>query len=467
MALRLFYVLFLSSVVIFSQNVTIKGIAPAHKGKEIAIYLFDDLITRSQTLQSSDTVDARGNFQLQLSVLYPQLALIKVDNLYGKIYLQPNFLYGIIFPAKDTSRLSSDAGGQNVDIIINGDSTELNARIIDFNAQFGFFWEKNYKLVVANRIHHELDSFQLKMNKRYENVKLAYFKTYIEYTFALMNENTGRHHNYLAQRYLVNKPVAYNNYEYMEFFSQYFNKYLQRQSVGKNGTFILEAINEQGDYRHLEELMKENPVLKNDTLRELVLIKSLYDLYYTPSFRRPKIKQMLEQLYANASIAEHKKILGNILRNINNLQNGQSAPEWVAFNAKHESIKLSDFKRRYIYLNFFSAKETECLQQMKKEEQLYRKYSDKVVFVSVCMDEDSVLYRNFLKQNPSYKWTILYAGKNKQLMSIYNIKNMPLYYFINMEGYLMQSPALKPDEGIEFYFNRLFKVKEKKNRIGS
>ena len=44
----------------------------------------------------------------------------------------------------------------------------------------------------------------------------SYFKTFVEYSFALMNENSGRHKNYLAKKYLFDRPLAYSNYEYME-----------------------------------------------------------------------------------------------------------------------------------------------------------------------------------------------------------------------------------------------------------
>src|ERR1700761_3761338 len=118
------YLLFLSSCISWAQNVTIKGIAGSHKGKEISIYLYDDLITKSQTLQSSDTVDARGNFELTLSIKHTQIAVIKTGNLSGTIYVRPNYIYGIIFPEKDTNRFIGGGNEQNVSIIINGDSTE-------------------------------------------------------------------------------------------------------------------------------------------------------------------------------------------------------------------------------------------------------------------------------------------------------------------------------------------------------
>ena len=454
--------LLFATYVSMAQNVTIKGIAPTHKGKEISVYLYDDLITQSQSLQSSDTVDARGNFELSLNIKSTQIAVIKTNNLFATMYVQPNFIYGVVFPAKDSLRFNAGGTEQNVNLIINGDSTELNARIIDFNNCFDVFWEKSYKSFVSKQIHQKLDSFQLQINKRYEKVKLSYFKTYIDYTFASFNENTGRHHNYLANKYLIGKPINYNNYEYMGFFNQYFKQYLQKQTSTKNGNYIIDAINEQGEYKHLNELLKNDQLLKNDTLRELVVLKSLYDIYFVPHYKKEKVKQMVDQLLASTTIPEHKTIAQDILRNITNMRVGQPAPIFSLPNSKHDTISLGSFKNRYVYLNFFATSCNDCLLELKKQEQLYRKYGDKVMFISICVDNDTMAFKNFVKQNPTYKWTFLFGGKNKKLVEHYNVKSMPVYYLVSPDGYLLQSPATKPDEGIEFKFNQIFKIKTKK-----
>jgi peroxiredoxin len=456
------FLLLIGGIAAIGQNVTIKGIADPHKGKEISVYLYDDLITYSQTRMDFDTVDAKGNFEMQLSISTPQLALIKVGQLTGRIYLQPNFVYGIIIPPADTSRFLASGTEQSMDIIINGDSTELNARIIDFNNCFDAFWQKHYTSFISNRLHHELDSFQVAIYKRYAKVKLSYFKTYIEYTFACMNENSGRHRNYLAKKYLFDRPFAYTNYEYMEFFNQYFKQYLSKQTISKNGTLILEAINEQGNYKHLNELMKGDPVLKNDTLRELVLIKGLYEMYYTPQNKKAKIKEMLEQVNGSTAIKEHKKILFNILRTMNNLQAGSPAPQFALLNVKRDTIRLSDFDKRFVYLSFFASWCTDCLEEFKKQGALYAKFVDKIYFISICIDEDTVAFKNFLKQNSKYKWTFLKG--DKKTIHQYNAGSVPVYYLIGMQGQLLQSPALKPDEGIERKFNELLKIKPKKQR---
>jgi peroxiredoxin len=248
----------------------------------------------------------------------------------------------------------------------------------------------------------------------------------------------------------------------MSFFNQYFKQYLQKQTSTKNGNFIIDAINEQGEYKHLSELLKNDPLLKNDTLRELVILKSLSDLYFAPHYKKDKIKQIIEQLLGATTIPEHKKIAIDILHNITNMRVGQLAPAFSLPNIKHDMIGLTNFKARYVYLNFFTTTCSDCMQELKKEEQLYRKYGDKVMFVSICTDDDTLAFKGFIKQNPTYKWTILYGGKNKKLTEQYNVKSLPVYYFISPDGYLLQSPASKPDEGIEFKFNQIFKIKEKK-----
>lgn len=457
-----FLLLTLLGSVAFAQNVSIKGVASTHKGKEISVYLYDDLITFAQTRMDFDTVDSKGVFELQLTITAPQLAIIKVGQLAGRIYLQPDFKYGIIIPPVDTSRFVAAGTEQVMEIIINGDSTELNARIIDFNERFDEFWQKHYTSFVSKHIHRDLDSFQVQIYKRYEKVKLSYFKTYLDYTFALMNENSGRHRNYLAKKYLLDRPIAYGNFEYMEFFNQYFKNYLERQTITKNGTLILDAVNEQGDYKHLNELMKSDPILMNDTLRELVLIKALNEMYYQPKNKKANIKQMLEQVNGSSNIAQHKKILFNILRVMNNMQMGSMAPSFSLKNAKRETVSLGDYANRFVYLSFFSAKSVECLEQFKKQEGLFSKFGDKIYFVSVCTDDDTVAFKNFVKQNPRYKWVFL--NGDKQTVQMYNAATTPVYFLIGMQGQLLQSSALKPDEGIERKFNEILKIKPKKPR---
>ncbi len=443
------------------QNVNIKGVAPAHHGKEISLYTYNDLITYTETKTVFDTVDEKGHFELKLDVYHPQAVELKIGNLKGKLYLEPYFQYGIIFPGADTARFTNPNTEQEVDISIVGDSTELNARIIDFNSQFDEFWYNNYKAFVSKRLHNQLDSFQLSCNKRYEKVRSKYFKTYVNYSFALMNENTGRHHNYLAVQYLAGHPIHYYNFEYMQFFNQFFKQYLQVRVISKSGQDIPDIINENGDYNLLDAVLKTDPILKGDSLRELVILKNLYELYYVPKYRRERVLAMIKQLQQQSRVEEHKKIAESMLNIFSEMQPGAPAPAFKLRDVKGVEHALSDYAGKYVYLEFFASWSTASLQEMKKLEQIKNKYGDKVVFISISIDDTLSDFKNFVKNNPKYNWLLLHEG-NGEIKQRYNIKTAPAYFFIGREGSLMLSPAPRPSEGIEFRFKQLFKEKSRR-----
>lgn len=449
------------SVSIQAQTSFVVGKAPTYKGKEIALYTYSDLITYTPVKESFDTVNADGTFELSTTIKHPQSCIIKIDNQIGKLYMLTLFKYGIIFPAPDTAEYQNPNTDHSIDLIINGDSTELNARIIDFNQQFDIFWAKNYKYFVTKKIHHKLDSFQLKMEKRYEHVKSWYFKKYMKYTFALINDNTGRHSAYLMQYYILNEPILYQNYEYMEFFNQFFNHYLLKQTTGKFGNEFLDYINVEPSYAGLSSSLKKDPWLEKDSLRELVILKGLYELYYVPKFSKENILSIVEEIRQTTKIEEHKLIADNILRIFKNLKVGVKAPLFSLNDAKGKLYLLEDFKDKYVYLDFFSPKNLESQQEMKKLEQIKSKYGDKMIFISICMEGTEAEFKEFVKKNPKYNWLLLYGAKDKNLLESYMIKAPATYYLINREGFLVQSPAPKPSQGIELKFMEMFKVRKR------
>jgi peroxiredoxin len=458
----LLIILLISSKIIHSQQSFIEGNAGYYKGKEIALYSYSDLITYTTIKESSDTIDENGQFKLTAHLTKPQCYQLRIENKVAKIYMLTLFKYGVTFPKPDTLNYHNPSTDESVDLIIHGDSTELNARIIDFNEQFDAFWENNYSYFVTKKLHGKLDSFQLKMQERYKQVKSNYFKNYINYTFALINNNTGRHRNQLASRYLINQPIEYHNFEYMDFFNQFFKQYLQSLTSGKLGNNLLNTINEEGSAITLDQLLKSDNWLQNDSLRELVMIKGLFELYYVPDFNKASIQSMIEEIIGYSKIQEHKIICSNIIRIFKNLQTGSEAPNFAAKDINGKTYALSDFKKQYIYLNFFGINSNESLQELKKMEKIYGDFKNYITFISVCTDnKTSEELKQFLKKNTNYKWLFLDAGNRIDILQQYVVKAPNTFYLINREHYLVQSPAKKPSEGIEFKFKEMFKSRRR------
>lgn len=465
-------VLFVSSFLGYAQNVKIKGKAhTSHIGKAISLLAYSDLITYTQTREAIDTVDKDGYFELELQVDHTQAVELQIENLFGKLYLQPNYVYGITFPEKDKEQdVRGDAEETVMIGVLSSDTTELNTLIIDYNNVFNkMFASAGSEFLNKNRIYDKIDTLKLITSWRYKKNKNAYFRSYVDYSIAELNSNASRGKNYLGENYLAHKPVQYDHYEYMAFFNAFFKGYVEAFSSTKKGENIHHLINTVGQYKDLNQFLKGDPLLANDTLRELVAIKSLWDYYYNPKFSNDMVLAVIEQMAAATRIKAHKKILDNMLQVAYKLNVGMLAPHFSAADRTGKMVNLANYKGRYVYLNFFSTQNVSSLKEMPKIADLVKKYGDKMTFISICTDDSLKTYKNYLKANPKYTWPILFNNAERKGITaydLYNLKGLPAFFFINQFGNLAQSPATAPTQGFEYKLKALFKPKKKDTKIG-
>lgn len=468
----LFLILTCISVLLGAQNVKIRGKAhSSHIGKPVNLYMYSDLITYTETREATDTVDSQGYFELQFQADYTQPVNIKIDNLSGKLYVQPDYVYGITYPERDSS--IDRRGETEVPVqvgVLSADTTELNTLIIDFNAVYNKqFRIAETQFLNRNRIFQKIDSLQITCSKRYKAIKSGYFKSYVEYALAELNSNASRGKNYLVRNYIMYRPVQHNHYEYMNFFNAFFKGYLNAYSSTKSGENVYHIINTLGDYKVLAGFVKNDTLLKNDTLRELVTIRNLWDYYYNPQFERSQVLAVIEQFEQATKIPAHKKIADNILQIAYELQPGAAAPAFSAADRSGKTVSFSDFKGRYVYINFFSTKNISSLKEMPKIADLVKKYGDKMSFVSICTDDSLKTYKDYLRANPKYNWTILFnnsAPAGHTARDVYKLKGVPAFFFINNYGNLVQSPALAPTQGFESRLRGIFRVKKGNMKTG-
>ena len=449
-----------------AQNITIKGKADvSHVGKEVVLNDFADYITYIQEKQSADTVDKDGYFELKIQSAVTKPVLISIGNLTGKLYVQPSYVYGIFFPGKDSLTNNQEGTESLVDITVYGkDSTELNALIIDFNTQYNNLFIKSASAYLSPaKLNVMLDTFFVTSKKRYAHIKNPYFKKYVEYSFAGFFSNLSRSKTILYKQFIDHRPVLYNNYEYMEFFNTHFKGYLKAFASTRNGGNIYNSINAFADYKDLRNQFLSDKSITNDTLRELLLLKGLIDFYYSPDFDKKQVQSVLEQLHRDSRYPENRKIAFNMLQATYHLQNGSDAPDFTAYDRAGNSIQFSAYKGKYIYLNFFSTQSENSLKEMQKLTEIKKKFSDKVLFISVCLDDSAKTYQAYLKANPKQDWLILHNGTGNARQN-YAIRSLSGYFFINQQMILAQSPAPAPSEGLEYKFNGLFRQK-KKNTI--
>ena len=454
--------LFASPVI--AQDVTVYGHANDFKGETIGIYSFKDLITNTPFLVASAKVNDTGYYSLTLhDVKQSQYMYLNIQNCNGSIYIEPNGNYNVDFPPPDSVQYLNPYVTHPVDLVfIDGKASDINSMVIDFNEQWDIFWRQYYTYFVRKQATSVLDSFRITMIHRYADVNNDYFHGYVAYTIAEMEISILVGQKTLAKRYLQNKPILYHNYEYMKFFNDYFKDYMEMFAVErqKEGDEVTKFI-ETNDYVNLMEVLKVNPLLRSsDSLCELVLLKGLYDLYFTGDYNKENIKTILRNISTNSKIDEDKVIAKDILASFVETNGGEQAPEFTLKDSQGGLTSLIDFRGKYVYLCFFKSSVSECVSEMDVMSALRRQYGKKINFVCVSEDDSLSQMMSFLDQNKIYNWTFLF-DKNHEVLKLYDVKATPEFFLLNPKGKFYKSPADAPSHGIETTFDIIAPQKTK------
>lgn len=440
---------------------TVHGRAGVGPGNVIAIYAYEDYITYTEKKLAETITGDSGKFSMTVDVEKISWVFLKCQNLYGFVFATPGKKTEVFFPARDPEfQVSAEAQYEVPVTLWTSDSTDMNFLAADYNDKFNFFWgdstSNKYIEFVAGQSAEVLDTFHNQMTRHYRWVKNPYFHTWLEYGFASMENATFQSERRTAQRYLVDKEIQYDNHEYMNFFNNFFEGYVYRWSMKKQGEGIYRAINVKVSYDSAMAAMRNLPYLKNDTLRELVLLKGLFELYYNMSYDPRCVISVAQQLGVASPIREHREIARNIVQMFSKLRVGTTASHFNGLNTKGEKIDpLELYKGKYIYIFFFATWNTNSLTELRYMSELQKKYGKDIQFVSISMDDDTTAWKKFMKANPKYNWLNLHYDFDNRIKDDYNLFAYPIGYIVGPDGKFYTSPADKPSGDLEYVLYRI------------
>lgn len=463
--LAIVLLLLVSSFAARAEEWTVFGRAGVGAGNIISLYQYEDYITYTEKKLAEVITGDSGKFSMTVEVNEISWMILRCENLHGFIFATPGKTSEVYFPARDPDvQISKEAHYEVPVSIWVTDSTDMNFLAADYNEKFNFFWgdstSNKYMEFVAGQSAEVLDTFHNQMTRHYRWVKNPYFHTWLEYGFASMENATFQSEYRTAGRYLINKPIMYNNHEYMNFFNSFFEGFVYRWSMKKQGNGIYRAINIVADYDSAMVSLRHLPYMKNDTLRELVLLKSLVELYFNMSYDPRSIIAVAQQAGIASTIKEHREIARNIVQMFSKLQVGTMANHFTGINSKGDKFDpLEMYKGKYIYLFFYASWNVNSVNEMRYMAELQKKYGKTIQFVSVSLDEDTTAWKKFLAANPKYNWLNLHYDFDNRIKDNYNLFGYPIGYIIDPNGKFVASPADKPSGELEFVMDKIVKKK--------
>ncbi|MDD5571432.1 MAG: TlpA disulfide reductase family protein [Bacteroidales bacterium] len=471
---KIFLLLFLvSAFQLSSQNVIIKGKAKSFEGEKVKLNVYSNQISYREKTIAMAVVDKESNFILKANISEIVFANIRISNFNGAIYLEPVRIYEIIFPPKDslvkeTESIENSILPQEVYIsIMNNDSTELNYQIQKFNILYNNFMAENKSRFIYFTPKNKsfVDTLKKRIKYTFGNPKSKYLSAYIEYRVAGLEQmNSLMSRKKLANKYFTGRPVLNENIEYMYFFNQFFVKYFSNFTTSGKYEEILNEINMNKSYTGMVRVLSfDSLLLINDTLKELILLKGLYEAYNDPVFEKKSVVEVIKALAKQSIIKKNTEVAKDFISALEKLAPGTKAPEFSLYNVNKKLIELDDFEGKYVYIGFWTTWSVPSLQEIQMFSDLQKELKDTVEFIGICADKKSENFESYVKKQ-KFDWNALYYGNQPEVIENYSVIGFPTFILIDRQGRIMESNVKKPSEGFHDYIHTIIEKEKQKKK---
>jgi hypothetical protein len=473
-----FLVLLLAMNISFAEKVTISGVATGYEGKSVSIITFKDFLSMARQVIAKTAVEKDGKFIITAEVEKIEYALVKIGSVSSIIYLQPGGNYSISFPLPDANTARS-LDETKVEMYFDSIADyDINNLIIDFDYRYDYFVSKNMLILHKPEFKLHLDTFKQKITRVYKEIKVPFFIDYVYYSTAML-ELMGDMENgqmmakaSVYEQYIRGRKIEYQHDKYMQLFNEFYAEPLSNLSPEINEN-ILVAVNEKASMKLLFNAIEKNSFTSNQNVRELIIIKGLMENYYNKEFDPKNVLVILDSIANHGISEENKKVAASVYKKLTSLNNGFDAPDFKLTTLKGDTISLSQFKGKFVYLSFWTTWNTTSVSELKLYPGYRTRYKDEkrgidpIVYISVNMDEKKSDFVDFMKKHPEYDWYFLDGHSDNEILDLYQIKSLPAYYLIDEEGKFRQAPALRPSpngtfKSIDETFHNIFWNKKRK-----
>lgn len=117
-----------------------------------------------------------------------------------------------------------------------------------------------------------------------------------------------------------------------------------------------------------------------------------------------------------------------------------SAPDFTLPNLKGEMVSLSDFRGKWVVIDFWGSWCGWCVKGIPALKEAYEKYGDRIVIIGVDCNEPEAAWRVAVEKY-QLPWVNLYNGLDQKLYEEYYIEGFPTKAIINPEGEIVDLTA--------------------------
>lgn len=444
-------------------EVQIIGSAPDYPDSRVLVYQDADPLSQKQVLIGTGETDSKGDFTLSFEADKTTPVALYINHIAGNMLVETNKRYKVFFPPLDEEQVRSFSGTARVGLIISDlPEDDVNRILSDLNYAVDSFLVANVALIGSKAFPPKLELMEKKLRTRFESFDKDYVLHHLDYTLAT-TEFSARAFTRrdLFERHLQNSSYP-KNPAFFDFLRTFFQRYFERFEANYGGDLIKNTLDLSDPGPELIGLLQKDEFLEDLELRELVAIHALTEGFYT-NLPRKKVVSCLNHIAAAGSTEFNRLAAENTIARLTATATGFPAPDFTFKDQHNESVSLSDFRGKHVYLEFTSTWCSECKREQDLLPALLKEYGDVVEVVTIFTDSDREAYQQYLAKYPHYTWPLLFDETGFESRDLYNVRTLPTFFLISPEGEILQSPASSPTDGIvEHLYPILQKAREEK-----
>jgi thiol-disulfide isomerase/thioredoxin len=268
----------------------------------------------------------------------------------------------------------------------------------------------------------------------------------------------------LWARYLKDRPVRYDDPEYVRFFRSFFEDHLMRFPFRKDEPALQRAI-ASGVLDSVKHVFAGHDLLHDDDrLCELVVLTELWTNHGNKLIDRAGLRQVLADAEARSAYPEHRALAADMRWDITAMRPGATLPSLTLRGVNGMELPLDSLLKGPVLLAFTAAWCTYCEVEMAALEQLYAEHGKMITFIGIGTDPGMEAFQAYLRLHPKRDWTWLYAGDDLLLMEALRMRSMP-HFLLVQDRTLVHAPAPLPSEGLPAILHRMKVQAEEEKRI--
>ncbi len=445
---------------VFAGDAKISGKITNKLADEVQVSYYTNLLDYSQKTQTAK-VSEDGSFSITVPVTeqYLQIQIQNGDQATETFIQSGDDLKLTVDASNFDSTLKYTGKGAEVSNLMAKHVLQYSMMVMFSSRLQPFFIKDEADFISAANVEMQKELDFLEANKKGVPANFVqYWKAWylysvysdmMRYTFMhkMMKERSNSVNMKKADYAIMNKvPVAFNdNYisipAYVSYASDlYGNKY--SAMTDDDSTTPQEKKNELRE-AYINKEVKANMPAKT---KEYYYAKNLYDnIKYSPVADVEKRYAGFLASYKNSS---YDIILSKAVAIKRKKAKGAPAIEFDFTTIDGQQMKLSDFKGKVVYIDFWASWCGPCMRELPATKKVKEHFKDKdVVFLNVSIDEDMNAWKKAIeKNNITGIHTCEPGGWKNRVAQLYGVNSVPSYFLIDRNGKFASENTPRPSE---------------------